>query len=375
MLGEQERRSSLDFMLPNSETINCLSFLTIEQRWPGPRAILIDIKKAINLNFSGIQDCDAISHLVCRDIMQSTQRVDPHPTFQAHKSTFISGGVLCAATLRLPSSYNGQSLPAILMVHGWGGIQNALTPPFYEKFISAGFSVMTFDYPGWGDSAGLPRNGINPKQRVRDADTALTHLKSLPQVDADQVVLWGSSFGGGHVLELAAEHPELLGAIAQVPLLDGMASVRKVPLLRLLRFALYAVADLIKFGRPIYIPVVSEPGKFGSMDRDSANQILLTAMTAIGRPYDNRVSARSLLKMGPYRPFKRLKDIRVPTLLVGGTRDTVAPFVEGKIRKANNSLLQVKTINANHFEPYVEPAFSTLIDYELKFLSSVLKRA
>ena len=307
--------------------------------------------------------------------MQSIRHAMSPPSFQAHKTTFLSGGVSCAATLRLPATFAGQALPAILMVHGWGGIQNALTPPFYEEFTRAGFAVMTFDYPGWGDSAGLPRNGIDPKQRLRDADAALAHLRSLPQVDADRVVLWGSSFGGGHVIELAAEHPSLLGAIAQVPMLDGMAAVRAVPLLRLLRFGLYALADLFRFGRPVYVPVVSAPGEFGSMDRDDAHKAMLMAVKAIGRPYDNRVTARSLLNMGPYRPFKRLKDIRVPTLIVGGTRDTVAPFIESRIRAVNNACLQVRSIDANHFEPYFEPAFSALIDFELAFLLSLLKQS
>ena len=307
--------------------------------------------------------------------MKSIRHATTPPSFQAHKSTFLSGGVSCAATLRLPANHAGLPLPAILMVQGWGGTQNMLTPPYCEEFTRAGFAVMTFDYPGWGDSAGLPRNQINPRQRLRDADAALAHLKSLPQVDADRVVLWGSSFGGGHVIELAAEHPGLLGVIAQVPVLDGMAAVRAVPLLRLLRFALYALADLVRFGRPLYIPVVSAPGEFGSMDRDDAHKAMRMAVAANGRPYDNRVSARSLLHMGPYRPFKRLKDIRVPTLIVGGTSDTVAPFIESRIRDANNPCLQVRSIEANHFEPYFEPAFSSLIDFELAFLQSLLKRS
>ena len=307
--------------------------------------------------------------------MQSIRHAHSKPTFQALKSTFMSAGNLCAATLRIPAGHDGSPLPTILMVHGWGGIQDALTPPFYEEFTRAGFAVMTFDYPGWGDSAGLPRNGINPKQRVRDADAALAHLKSLPQVDAAQIVLWGSSFGGGHTIELAAEHPELMGAIAQVPMLDGMAAVLAVPFLTMLRFGLYAFADLFRFGGPVYLPVVSAPGEFGSMDRDDAYKALVMASAAIGRQYDNRVTGRSLLTMGPYRPAKRLKDIRIPTLIVGGTRDTVAPFIESKIHSVKNPCLQVRTVEANHFEPYFEPAFSTLIEFELQFLRSLLKRS
>lgn len=292
-------------------------------------------------------------------------------TCDSQRTGFYSDGTWCAATLHRPAKATAETLPAILMLHGWGGIQDALTVPYYEEFTRAGYAVMTFDYRGWGDSAGLPRHVISARQRVADGDAALAFLKSLPGIDPRRIVLWGSSFGGGHVVELAAEHPELAGAIAQVPMLDGMAAVRAVPLPRLLRFGLYAMADLLKPGQPIYLPVVSEPGAFSSMDRDDAGKALQLAETSIGRRYDNRVAARSMMTMGPYRPFKRLKDIRIPTLLLGANQDSVAPFVERAIREVNNSNLTIAGIDANHFEPYFEPAFSGVIRQQLRFLEGL----
>jgi alpha-beta hydrolase superfamily lysophospholipase len=292
-------------------------------------------------------------------------------TCRSERTGFYSQGVWCAATLHWPAKPSPHELPAILMVHGWGGIQNALTVPFYEEFTRAGYMVMTFDYRGWGDSAGLPRQVISVRERMRDADAALAFLKSQAGIDPDKIVIWGSSFGGGHAVELAADHPELAGVIAQVPMLDGLATVLAVPVLRLLRFGLYILGDLIKPGRPLYLPVVSKLGDFSSMDRDDANTALLLAEKSLRRKYDNRVAARSLMTMGPYRPIRRLKDIKVPTLLLGATEDTVAPFVESAIRRINNPQITVETVKANHFEPYFEPAFSEVISKELRFLKSL----
>lgn len=294
-------------------------------------------------------------------------------------SSFRANGVECAVTLRLPEGTG--PFPAILMVHGWGGVQDALTLPFYGPFNQAGYAVMTFDYSGWGKSQGTPRNVINPWQREREVEKALEHLRAQPEINADRIVLWGTSFGGGHVVRTAVKHPELLGAITQVPMLDGMAAVKAVPPLRKLRFGLYALADLIRGKKnPVYVPVVAPEGEWASMDRDGAAEAmqnglrdLLEAEGPEAATYDNRVAARSLLTMGAYRPFKSLKQVQIPILVVGATRDTVAPFVEGKLRALNNPNIKVEKIDANHFDPYFNKALSTNLDHQLAFLEGLQK--
>ncbi len=290
------------------------------------------------------------------------------------KSVFYSDGVQCAASLFLPEALNKVpgGLPAILMVHGWGGVQGSLTGPFIAAFIDAGFAVMTFDYPGWGSSEGLPRNCINPAKRVGNVESALTHLKKQIVVNEKKIVLWGTSFGGGHVVDIAAQHPELLGAIAQVPMLDGRDAVKAIPLLSLLRFGAYGMTDLLKVGRPIYIPVVSAPGKFGSMDRDGAEEAMRRGIEASGMKYDNRIAARSVLSIGTYRPVKRLSKIKIPTLLIGASGDTVAPFNRANIEGQNKKYVQTKIIDANHFDPYFEPVLSKNLQYQLDFLKSLI---
>lgn len=288
------------------------------------------------------------------------------------KSTFISGGVQCAATLRVPSSEQGMPAPAILMVHGWGGIQKGMTRHFYESFLQQGYAVMTFDYPGWGDSAGLPRNRINPWQRVRDADAALTHLKSSPWVDASRIVLWGSSFGGGHVVDLAAQHPDLMGVIAQIPVLDGLSAVRAVPTLRMLRFLAYGCADFL--AGPVYMPVLAPPGKFATFSSDGGYSALVQSEKEDSHVYDNRVAARSVFGVAFYRPIKRIKSIRVPTLLIGAKQDSIAPFLEQKIQRLNNPNVQTRLLDANHFTPYFKPVVDANLAIQVPFLNSLLEK-
>lgn len=291
------------------------------------------------------------------------------------KSTFAFEGITCAATLSLPTPDAAPgSLPAVLIVHGWGGVQEALTTPFVRHFLDAGFAVMEFDYPGWGASEGWPRQVINPWQRVRTADAALSHLKAQAQVDAYQVVLWGTSFGGGHVVELASQHPELMGAIAQVAMLDGLAATMAVPFWRRLQFFAYGLIDWVKPGHPLCVPTLAPPGELGSMDRDDADAFMQRGMRERGLPYDNRVAARSLLTIPFYRPIRRLRHVRVPTLLVGATGDTVAPFVAKAVQRHAPDCVQTTLVKANHFEPYFEPVFPEVIAAQLRFLQGLPRR-
>lgn len=289
------------------------------------------------------------------------------------KSTFMAGQVTCAATLHTPEGSGSRQLPGILMVGGWGSVQQALTASFINRFVEVGYAVMEFDFPGWGLSGGWPRQDINPWRRVKAANEALAHLKSQPQIDAHRIVVWGTSFGGGHVVDLAAQHPDLYGAIIQVPMLDGIATVRAVPLKRLIQFIGYGILGFLKPSAGLNLPTVAKQGEFGTMDRDNAWEAMQMGLAAhSGKKYVNRVTARSLLTMGFYRPWTNLKHVQVPMLIVGATRDTVAPFVADKILQVANPQLQVVEMDADHFDPYFEPYFTNALKLQLRFLDEVL---
>ena len=63
---------------------------------------------------------------------------------------------------------------------------------------------MAFDYKGWGDSEG-PRSRLAPYSRVLDVqDPAITFLSLHPEVDAERIGLYGTSYGGSTVTWVGA---------------------------------------------------------------------------------------------------------------------------------------------------------------------------
>src|SRR5690606_36714946 len=175
-------------------------------------------------------------------------------------------------------------------------------------------------------------------------------------------------------VRIAAEHQRLRGAIVQVPMLDGLLADKDVPLARQLRFGLDILLALHNPFGPRYIPIVSAAGAYTSMTREGAWRGNDCVTTNLKQLPDNRVAARSLATMAFYRPFKHLRSIQIPTLVIGATRDTVVPFDEAKVRRMASETNEIRTIHANHFDPYLEPWFEENFKLQLDFATRIIKR-
>ena len=121
-----------------------------------------------------------------------------------------------------------------------------------------------------------------------------------------------------------------------------------------IQFGVDMMRDMLNPFAAHYVPIVSPEGEYSSMDRDGAWRVEGWISDTLKRENDNRVAARSLATMGFYRPRKHLKSIKIPMLIIGATRDTVAPFDEEKVRKLSSEKVEIQTIDANHFDPYLD---------------------
>lgn len=145
----------------------------------------------------------------------------------AREVSFANGDVLLAGTLTLPEHTTGTRLPAAVLIHGSGPQDRnensaALSTNIFRDlahYLSArGVAVLRYDKRGVGQSTG---NLAEAKMTdlVSDAKAAVSFIRSLPEVDPDQVVLIGHSEGGVLAPIVAADDPE----IAAVVLLAGAA--------------------------------------------------------------------------------------------------------------------------------------------------------
>lgn len=123
-------------------------------------------------------------------------------TFKSAEESFTSQSVRCAARVYRPAA-DEQSRPVVVMGHGFGGVRALRLYAYAERFADAGYVVVVFDYRGFGESDGAPRQVLDVGMQLQDWRAALKFARGLPGADAQRVVAWGTSFGGGHVITLA----------------------------------------------------------------------------------------------------------------------------------------------------------------------------
>ena len=124
-------------------------------------------------------------------------------------------GIALAGWLYLPDG--DVPVPGVVMNHGFSATRHMGLPGFAEAFASAGMAVLLYDHRNLGDSGGETRQEIDPWAQMLDARTALTWLGARPEVDADRLGLWGSSFSGGEAICLAAVDRRIKAVVANAP--------------------------------------------------------------------------------------------------------------------------------------------------------------
>lgn len=301
-----------------------------------------------------------------------TQHADDNYTWS--EDTFLSEGIECAVRVYRPAGQH-QSVPVIVMAHGFGAVRALRLYAYAEKFAGAEYAVAVFDYRGFGDSAGLPRQVLDVPMQHQDWRAALAYARTLTGVDPDRVVAWGTSFAGGHVISISGQGEPLAAIIAQVPHVSGPAAVRATGLLPSLRVGVIGIRDQIGSwtGRkPVYVDSAGRPGQTAVMTSPDAapgmDKLIAESGLKAG-DYPANVAARIVLKIGLYSPKRWAHGITCPALIQIADQDAVTPRHVAEATAARMAAPTVHVYSGGHFDPYVEPMFTTVIADQLAFLN------
>lgn len=198
----------------------------------------------------------------------------------------------------------------VLMLHGWMGCKETFVNQVPD--LARDFRVITVDMRGFGE-ASKPKRGYAPEIFAEDLKALLDHLSVAG------VHLLGYSFGGMVAQQFVLTYPE-----------------------RVLSLILWATRS-----KPTGIFKAEEVARW--LDKKSMEEFAQAFSEAFSDPFKpevtewtrsliargSKVGARnSLLAFANYDVFSRLKEIKVPTLLLASQEDKLIPF-ESMVEMAN----------------------------------------
>lgn len=289
---------------------------------------------------------------------------------------FRSGSEQCAAWHYRAA--DDSDLPCIVMAHGFGAIRHYGLSAFAERFHAHGYGALVFDYRHFGDSDGLPRNLLSVRRQLEDWSWAITCARTLGY---RRIVLWGTSFAGGHVLYTAARSSGIAAVVSQVPHISGPATARAVSSWAFLRLSSASAVDAVlgRFGRRLYVPAFGPVGTLAAMSTPGAYESMrkLIPTDPAGKDgsswrayFDrhNRVTAAALLQSLLYSPGTVVDRIRCPVLIQAGRRDQTTPFDPARRASERIANCEFLAYDVDHFDVYLGESFEHTVGDQLRFL-------
>ncbi len=277
--------------------------------------------------------------------------------------SFSSGDCRCVGTFYRPEGIEVASA-CVVLAHGFSGTSDWIVPDFAARFADGGLSVLIFDYRYLGLSEGQPRQLIDSRRQRDDLRRAIEFVRAYPGIDAHRIALWGSSLGGSHVVDIAAEDAEIAAVVANVPFLDivkgtrgrfqpaGLRPTATQTAAATARLLFAAACDAARGASglsPHYIAVYGRPGR--AVFADPALAPLFKTVAAQSPLWRNQVTPRFLFSAPRYKDGT-IARIAAPLMVTVARDDAVLStgFVKRKAAEAGH--VEIKEYPVGHFDVY-----------------------
>ena len=233
----------------------------------------------------------------------------------------------------------------ILFLHGWGS--NYKIFEFLFPYLENKYRIIALDLPGFGESS-------EPKTSFSSDDYCKFCIKFLDKIVDDKnanIILVGHSNGGRIALKLNL-YKDLNYKILKNILIDSAGIRSKLSFKSKFKIRLYKFLkklNNIKFIKVIYPNLESDlKNKFGSSDYNNASPIM----------------QETLVKLVNEDLTDSIKNIKIPTLLIWGDKDTATPIEHAKImnEKISNSGLVIYE-GSSHFS-FIENKNKTVLIFK-----------
>ncbi|MBI5748695.1 MAG: alpha/beta hydrolase [Nitrospinae bacterium] len=234
--------------------------------------------------------------------------------------SFISEGNKLIGIIYIPSGYKeGQKLPAVIVTGSWTTVKEQMAGTYAKKLAAEGFAALVFDFRGFGESGGEPRQYESPQRKIQDIKNAVTFLQTLPMIDKNKMGGLGICASSGYMSRAVTEDRRIKTFAAIAPWLHN------ADLVKLIYGGEKGVSEKIAIGKAAsgkyeqtkindFVPACSisddSAAMFGNFE-----YYLNPARGAIPQ-WKNQFAVMSWHEWLQFDPIKEAGMISVPTLLI-----------------------------------------------------------
>ncbi|KAF9463384.1 alpha/beta-hydrolase [Collybia nuda] len=269
--------------------------------------------------------------------------------------------------------------PVVVAGHGMTMIKDAGLATFGEIWATqAGYASLIFDYRYFGDSDGEPRNLVSLDDQLEDYKTVIAWARSQPKLFLrDKIVLMGFSLSGFALSELAVKDPDLAGAIAICPMLDGYDTLKLMPFDP--RLVFWAIVDTIKAKiglSRVFIKAIGRPHEFSLLHSPGSYPGFIASYSHGSTSFEetpNLITPRVVFEMMGTRSGRALKSAGCPVLFVTTTDDDLIPAkIAREIAASATTVVTLVETPGGHFDLLAGgKGFDTSVSAQLEFLGSL----
>ncbi len=267
--------------------------------------------------------------------------------------------------------------PCLIMSHGFGGTKDMALEKYALKYVESGCSVLLYDYRYFGESEGEPRQIYSALYQIEDLEGAIKYARSRTDVDANKIILWGTSAGANYGIIVASRDQSIAGIIAQCGSFDHKEDSKRYleqeGIGFFMKLMMHGQRDKgrSRFGlSPHTFPAYGKPGTTAMLTSPEA----LEGMARLAKDsttFRNEMCARLALMPHAEDPLKLAHKVKCKVQIFVCQHDTlVSPKSYVKLVENLGSKAEVISYPIGHFELYFDEHFEKAIEEQIRFVSS-----
>lgn len=214
---------------------------------------------------------------------------------------FNSNGVNLVGHLFLPPNFdNTKKYPTAIVTGSWTSVKEQMPDEYASILAKDGFITLTFDFTGFGESEGQPRQVEDYNLKIADIKAAVDYLSQHSNVDANELTGLGVCASSGYMAHATAQDKRIKKLILVAPWLHNPTIAKSIYDMRpggtdgLLNASKKAKEKYAETGEMDYVLAASELDPLSAMYvPENAFDYYLNPAKAAGKVYDNRFAVSS----------------------------------------------------------------------------------